>query len=160
MCAAGKITQDVTQQEYLTTLREYIARYFDEGELRSLCFDLGVRYDDLQGVGNASKARELVAYLYRHDRIPKLEKILRETRPDVSWADTSAGLRQTSSIAQDHLDEVFAKTFQDWFAHLYRLQAQAARVCAALILVSAFLTLAYLMLASAVAVALVVIVAR
>jgi hypothetical protein len=53
-------------------LRQILAERFDEGELRTLCFDLGIEYDDLPGKGRADKARELVAYLERRDRIPDL----------------------------------------------------------------------------------------
>ena len=66
-------------------LRQVLAERFDEGELRTLCFDLGIEYDDLPGKGRADKARELVAYLERRDRIPDLIEIGERIRPDVSW---------------------------------------------------------------------------
>jgi hypothetical protein len=66
-------------------LRQILAERFDEGELRTLCFDLGIEYDDLPGKGRADKARELVAYLERRDRIPDLIEIGERIRPDVSW---------------------------------------------------------------------------
>jgi hypothetical protein len=66
-------------------LRRVLAERFDEGELRTLCFDLGIEYDDLPGEGRADKARELVAYLERRDRIPDLIEIGERIRPDVSW---------------------------------------------------------------------------
>jgi hypothetical protein len=66
-------------------LRQVLAERFSDGELRTLCFDLGIEYDDLPGEGKADKARELVAYLERRDRIPDLKEIGRRVRPDVSW---------------------------------------------------------------------------
>lgn len=71
----------------LTELRQVLAVRFSEEELRTLCFDLGVNYDDLQGEGKAGKARELVAFLDRHGRIPELLEIGRQLRPDIPWPD-------------------------------------------------------------------------
>jgi formylglycine-generating enzyme required for sulfatase activity len=68
-------------------LRELISTYFDEEELRTLCFDLRVNYDDLRGEGRASKARELVAYLLRRGRILELVAYCRQKRPKICWTD-------------------------------------------------------------------------
>ncbi|UCC97154.1 MAG: hypothetical protein JSW66_15070 [Phycisphaerales bacterium] len=73
------------EQRQLTELRRILATRFDLGELRTLCFDLGIRYDDLSGEGAANKARELVAYLHRRGRIPQLIKVGKNERPDIPW---------------------------------------------------------------------------
>lgn len=77
-----------SRRAYLSQLRQILAERFDLGELRTLCFDLGIDYDDLPGEGKANKARELVAYLNRHDRIPELLRAGEQLRPDISWSDT------------------------------------------------------------------------
>ena len=72
-------------------LRKMIVACFNASELRTLCFDLGVEYDDLPGEGRADKARELVAYFERRGRIRELEEHCRRARPDVSpaeWEET------------------------------------------------------------------------
>jgi hypothetical protein len=74
-----------SERTYLTELRQTLAAHFDEGELRTLCFDLGIDYDDLPGAGRANKARELVAYLDRRGRISELVRICERLRPRVSW---------------------------------------------------------------------------
>jgi len=73
-----------SEQKQLTQLREILATRFNESELRTLCFDLDVEYDDLPGEGISDKARELVAYLERHGRISELVTIVQQKRPDVS----------------------------------------------------------------------------
>jgi hypothetical protein len=83
--AAAASERGPLQPSYRTTLRQRLSAHFDEGELRTLCFDLGIAYDDLPGEGKADKARELVAYLERHGRIPELVAIGRRLRPDVPW---------------------------------------------------------------------------
>ena len=58
---------------------------FSDQELRTLCTALNVDYDNLPGEGKADKARELVVYLDRRDRISDLITIGKRLRPDVSW---------------------------------------------------------------------------
>jgi AAA+ ATPase superfamily predicted ATPase len=66
-------------------LHKSLISFFDTSELYSLCFDLGINYDDLPGEGKAQKARELILYLERHSRIPELLEISRRLRPHISW---------------------------------------------------------------------------
>jgi len=86
------------QQEYLPLsrpeqVRKSIAplllrmlhRYFNISELRSLCFDLGIDYEDLSGENKSDKVRELVAYMDRHGRTSDLLSICKQLRPLVSW---------------------------------------------------------------------------
>ena len=70
---------------YLVGLRRILTTRFGETELRDLCFDLGVGYEGLPGVGTGDKARELIAHLDRHDRIPHLIALCKQTRPDIAW---------------------------------------------------------------------------
>jgi hypothetical protein len=66
-------------------LHQTLSKRFDEEELRTLCFYMGIDYDDLRGEGKAAKARELLAYLDRHDEIPKLVEAVKELHPAASW---------------------------------------------------------------------------
>ena len=66
-------------------LRQTLATRFNLGELRTLCFDLGIDYDDLPAEGKANKARELVAYLERHQRLQDLVALGQHRRPDIDW---------------------------------------------------------------------------
>ncbi len=70
----------------LTQLRQLLVDHYSEGELRTLCFDLGVDYESLPPGGKADKARELVAYLERRDRILDLLQVGQRLRPDVDWS--------------------------------------------------------------------------
>lgn len=70
---------------YSVLLRRILTDRFDEEELRTLCFDLNVDYADLPGRGKAGKARELVAYLQRRDRISECIEVGKQSRPDILW---------------------------------------------------------------------------
>jgi len=86
-----------TTPNLLTDLRERVlARCSTDEELRTLCADLGINYDDLPTQGRANKARELVACLERLSRVPDLEALLARPRPLTTQAieDYLAALRE------------------------------------------------------------------
>ncbi len=66
-------------------LRDLIAKYFNDEELRNLCFDLDIPYDDLGSEGKTGKVRELVAYCQRHNRLDDLAEQCHALRPNVNW---------------------------------------------------------------------------
>ena len=82
---------EASEAEVLVSLRQILTERFNDDELRSLCFDLGVDYDNLGGEGKAGKARELVAYLERRGDIPKLVEAVRQARPGISWDELPSG---------------------------------------------------------------------
>jgi hypothetical protein len=55
-------------------LVKFIREKFNDSELRDLCLELGIDYESLGGEGKAAKARELVAFCVRRDRLPELER--------------------------------------------------------------------------------------
>ncbi|HET91012.1 MAG TPA: hypothetical protein ENN99_09795 [Chloroflexi bacterium] len=103
LTASGEPDVDVKAQavscEKLTHLRELLLEWFDEEGLRTLCFDLGLSYEDLPALGRANKARELIACLERRCRIPDLIRACERLRPDVPWWD-ALGLRSRTRSAE------------------------------------------------------------
>jgi hypothetical protein len=67
-----------------TKLRQWLVEQFSLEELKTLCADLHVKYDVLPGEDLESKARELIAYLGRRNRLPELAAICAQLRPPVS----------------------------------------------------------------------------
>lgn len=72
------------RQKQLVELRRVLAQRFSRDDLRTLCFDTGVRYDNFPDSINGL-ARELVLYCEQRDSIPQLVATARELRPDISW---------------------------------------------------------------------------
>ncbi|MGC9521133.1 MAG: COR domain-containing protein [Anaerolineae bacterium] len=72
-------------QEGTVRLRQILVERFDLEELRTLCYDLAVDFDGLNATGKAGKARELIAYLQRRERLADLVHLGRRQRPDVAW---------------------------------------------------------------------------
>ena len=65
-----------------TQLHQFLVDHFSLDELKTLCLNLKVRYDDLGGEGLTGKARELVLYMERHGRTVDLRAVLAQLRSD------------------------------------------------------------------------------
>jgi DNA-binding NtrC family response regulator len=62
-----------------TTLRRILDERFDLEEIKDLCFDLDIDFDNLPGSGK--KAREVVAYCKRHSCVTELVTRIGQSRP-------------------------------------------------------------------------------
>lgn len=69
----------------LARLRDQLAKHFNLQELQDLCFDLDIQYDDLPGLTQGDKARGIIQYCQRHNRLDDLIKRCMKLRPNVSW---------------------------------------------------------------------------
>jgi len=78
-------------REYLTQLLQVLDKHLNEDELKTLCFHLDVDYDDLPSEGKANKARELIEYLGRRDRILELVQTGKRLRRDIPWPEVVNG---------------------------------------------------------------------
>jgi hypothetical protein len=84
--AVADDSQDSEENELdLGELRKLIAHHFDEDELHTLCFDMGIKFDSLRGETLDGKARELVAYCNRTLHLSELLQACREARPKANW---------------------------------------------------------------------------
>lgn len=66
-------------------LRKALVQYFDLEEIKTLCFDMGVDYDDFPGDTKSSKARSLITYCERRSLLDELQKSCQASRPSFSW---------------------------------------------------------------------------
>jgi hypothetical protein len=90
------------------TLRQLLLDHFDISELQNLCFDLGIDFENLPGMGRADKARELIAYAERHGRLSELVAECRRLRPQIAWPDEAPPLGQKqNSAAQEDANSAF-----------------------------------------------------
>lgn len=66
-------------------LRQQITNLFSLDELHVLCFDLGIRYDDLSGDTISTKSVSLLAYAHRRGQLDQLMSALQRERPRAKW---------------------------------------------------------------------------
>ncbi len=92
-------------------LLDKVDKHFDNEELRTLCFELGVDYENLPAQGNINMIRELILHLARCDRIPDLIKLVKKRRPQIPWDhlyDTGMGTRISSPERFNSIEPYFA----------------------------------------------------
>lgn len=85
---AGAVSGEV-RSKIRGKLHKILTERFSDEELRALCFYLIVDYENLPGEGKTAKARELIAFCERHNRVTELIQLGQKTRPDISWEDVS-----------------------------------------------------------------------
>jgi hypothetical protein len=67
----------------VSRLHRLLSGHLDLEEFRTLCMDLGIKYDNLRGEGLSARMRELVLHLDRRNALERLTDWLRQNRPDV-----------------------------------------------------------------------------
>lgn len=75
----------LSTSQYRFPLRELLVAHFNESELRTLCFYLGITYEDLSGQNLSDRINALVTYIERHKRINDLLRVGQQLRPEVAW---------------------------------------------------------------------------
>jgi WD40 repeat protein len=90
-------TRHPVQASPRTRLHRMLDEWFDEEDVRYLCFRLDVKYADLPAQGLTHKNRELVLLMERQGRLPQLEVIIRQMRPN----QTLLGLKNGDKLSQE-----------------------------------------------------------
>ena len=62
-------------------LRSALDKYFNLSEIRTLCFDLSIPYEDFGGEGKKEKAAELVQYAERFGKFDQVVAYVQQARP-------------------------------------------------------------------------------
>ena len=99
--------------EFLAQLRQQLDDSFSREELETLCFDMGVDYEDLVGAGGPKSAltRNLIAYLIRRDRLSDLVEKCSEVRPNVKWTEYELTGRKPDPVVAEQPQARYLRTF-------------------------------------------------
>lgn len=76
----------------LTHWRQSLKAQFSLEEIKNLCADLDIDFEDLGGEGKEGKARELIAYCQRRKWLDRLLAKCEELRPRFPWHDPDASV--------------------------------------------------------------------
>lgn len=79
----------------LADLHQNINQHFDISELKSICLELNIDYENLSGYNKLDKCRELISYLQRRGRLNDLIHVCERQRPHIKWG-------EIAHDAQDH----------------------------------------------------------
>jgi len=73
---------------YLRKLHEGLVDLFSADELKTLCFSIGIDFEQIAGEQKDAKARELIEFLNRRGRLGELVEYCSINRPHFPWIDT------------------------------------------------------------------------
>lgn len=97
-----------------TELHRILDAYFDESELRLLCFELEVEYENLQGKTRAGKAMSLIVYLERRGYTPEhLIDRCRQMRSNIDWDSILEATQEPSPVSRGLSSDLVKKHFVD-----------------------------------------------
>ena len=68
-----------------TSLRKNLQDSFDETELREICFDFQIDYENLPGRDKKEKVMQLITYFERRRKLSELIDYCKDLRPHISW---------------------------------------------------------------------------
>lgn len=92
--------------KYLSTLHKQVDQYFSFSEVRTLCFNLGVDYENIPGDHRSAFVRNLIVSLAKQGRLQELIDEVRLERPRVDWQDVPPDFELPTSIAQESIQQV------------------------------------------------------
>lgn len=116
-------------RELLTQFHQLLDRHFSEEDLRTLCFRLGLDYDNLGGRGKAANARELLYLLDRTGRLAECRRLVVTHRPQVAWPDVTTGELKSQPTEQPALFISYADEEQTLAVRLQAALARRGYIC-------------------------------
>ena len=85
---------------YLSDLHRQINKYFNLEDVRSLCFELGIDFDNVAGENKSGRIRELILQMARREELQQLIDLLRQERPNAVWVDVPADFSLPGGLEQ------------------------------------------------------------
>lgn len=81
----GQTNETASAELDLSALRVKMSEYFSLSDLQTICFDMGIDYDDIRGGSKSVFIRELIIYVQQRGQLNELIEELRKARPKVTW---------------------------------------------------------------------------
>ncbi len=82
---AAAINEENPTQVNSAALRKIIATSFNQAEMETICFDLGLDYEAIPGDTKDKKVIELIKYMERRYEIDAFLDVLQKERPNAPW---------------------------------------------------------------------------
>ena len=96
----------------IVKLRQTILKAFNEAELRVLCFDLQINYEELSPGGIGLKVQQLVEYCQRHGHLQQLVDAILKARPHI---EANTFVLQSADEAPFKGLQYFDEEDEEWF---------------------------------------------
>lgn len=87
----------------LVFMREQITKHLSLDDIRDLCFELGIDYENLPGDSKKAKARELLIYCRSRAKLDGLVQRLKISRPEVDWEPPVGETKRGESTPEERI---------------------------------------------------------
>lgn len=77
--------QSTESKPDMIQLKQILEERFNISEVKTLCFHLGIPYEDFPGETLSDKAREILLYFHRRNNLRLLTNKIHELRPDITF---------------------------------------------------------------------------
>lgn len=77
----------------LARFRQALMTSFSDRELKALCFDLDIDYENLPGQSKDERAVELLMHVRRRNQLPALADLCQQMRPEIPWREYLAAAK-------------------------------------------------------------------
>ncbi len=78
-------TNDIGIAQENAKLARQLESTFSLEDLKGLCFELGIPYEDIEGQIISAKARELIIWTTKRGRLPEVIDACKQKRPHLNW---------------------------------------------------------------------------
>ncbi len=96
--------------KYLATLHKQVDKYFSLAEVRNLCFEMGVDYENIPGNMKSAFIRNLIVSLARKGQLQEMVDLVRIQRPHVPWENVPDDFSLPESVANEDIKQVVHHT--------------------------------------------------
>lgn len=117
----------MSQHQRPTSLPDQISQHFNLEELRALCYDLAIDYENVRGETKEAKALALVVYCARQGRLEQLLTYCQGKRPFLIWTFEQV-TNPTDQISQQYRQHLIARYQYLDFRGMGQLNQQPIRL--------------------------------
>ena len=93
------------------SLPQQISQHFNLDELRGLCHDLGIEYENLRGETRDAKVLALVLYCQRYGSLSQLQNLLQARRPFITWHFNKAPSTEPDEVEQQYRQRLASRYY-------------------------------------------------
>lgn len=93
-----KLFDNTESTHWHVELRQALMAYFDIGDLKTVCFDLGIDFNSIPGESKSEKVVELIGYVTRTGRVIELIDQCSKLRPNVPWDNLKKAAKHDPSV--------------------------------------------------------------
>jgi hypothetical protein len=116
------ISNEISQND-LSVIRTNLAKSFNLNELQTLCFELELNFENIEGLTLETKTIGIVNYCVRHGKLVELIRYCKKARPLIKWP--VLGTQQEDSVYEEQVQLYLRELEKDINRYLNQVLANS-----------------------------------